>query len=80
MNLAAIGECTEKSRRAGVKRAAIASRRLVRVSGEVMTLGAAAIRAGMSHTSFVKWYGRGVRTWEGFANRLVVHHIRKTEG
>ena len=72
MKMAGIEEATEKSRRAGVKRAAIASRRLVRVSGEVMTLGDAAVRASMSHTAFVKWYGRGLRTWEEFANRLSI--------
>lgn len=72
MKMACLQECTEKSRRAGVKRAAIASRRLVRISGEVMTLGDAAKRAGMSHTAFVKWFGRGLRTWEAFANRLSI--------
>lgn len=57
------------SRRAGNKRTAATAKRLVRISGEVLTLGDAAKRVGVSNTTLSTWYRRGVRTWEGLSHR-----------
>ncbi len=54
------------SKKAAVKRSAEALNALVRVSGEVVTIGSVCDRTGFDLRKVRKLYRLGARTWEAF--------------
>lgn len=53
------------SQRAATKRQQSSDNRLVRISGEVVTLANAIERSGLTRDAFNRAYRKGVNTWEG---------------